>query len=277
MQIRLQIALHALLLLCTGHLFSQGYYSVGARSNALVNASVTLVDAWAYHHNPGALGELTEMQVGVSYENRFLLKELQSQGLAFAMPLKVGVISVGGQFFGNKNYRSQRVGVGYSMKLSKRFFAGVQLNYQGLQLGENYGNKNTLTGEAGIIAYITDNWKMGVSVSNISRTKLASYANERYQTTFRLGTSYNLSKKVLFIAEMEKSIDYKLQGKFAIEYTPIKDLFIRGGVGVNPTVVGLGFGYNFKFVQLDIGSNYHPTLGWSPHISLMYKGNSKKQ
>lgn len=263
------------LLLSTTTLFSQGYNSVGARSNALVNASVTLNDVWAYHHNPGAVGEIKETTAGISYENRFLLKELQSQGFAFAQPLKVGVISVGGQFFGNRNYRSQRVGVGYAMKLAEKLYAGVQLNYQGLQLGENYGNKNTLTGEAGIIAYLTENWKLGVAVTNVSRTKLADYTNERYATTFRLGTSYNLSDKVLFIAEVEKSIDYKLRTRFAIEYTPIEQLFIRGGVGLQPTEFGLGFGYRFSVIQLDFGSNYHPILGWSPHVGLTYKAKKK--
>lgn len=277
MQIRLLIAIIALLLLSHFGTFAQGYYAIGARSNALVNASVTLADVWAYHHNPGALGELKETSVGVSYENRFLVKELQSQGIAFAQPLKVGVISVGGQFFGNKNYRAQRVGVGYALKISKHFFAGVQINYQGIQLGENYGNRNTVTGEAGIIAYITSDLKVGASVTNLSRTRLASYAKERFQTTLRLGASYNLSNKVLFIIEAEKAIDYKLEGRFAIEYSPIKQLFVRAGVAVNPTIFGIGFGYAFKYIQLDFGSNFHPTLGWSPNISLTYKGNPKKQ
>ncbi len=263
------------LLLININILAQGYVAIGARSNALVNASATLNDVWAFHHNPGALGEIKETSVGISYENRFLIKDLQSQGFAFAQPLKVGVISVGGQFFGNRNYRSQRVGVGYSMKLTPKLFAGVQLNYQGLQLGENYGNKNTLTGEAGIVAYITDKWKFGASVTNVSRTKLADYVNERFQTTMRIGTSYNLSNKVLFLAEVQKSIDYQFRGLFAIEYTPIEQLFIRGGVGINPTEFGLGIGYRFKFIHLDVGSNFHPVLGWSPHVGLTYVAKKK--
>ena len=259
----------------TTTLIAQGYNSVGARSNALVNASLTLNDVWAYHHNPGALGEIKQTTAGISYENRFLIKDLQSQAFAVAQPLKVGVISVGGQFFGNRTYRSQRVGVGYSMKLSEKFFAGVQLNYQGLQLGENYGNKNTLTGEAGIVAYLTSNWKMAAAVTNVSRTRLADYQEERFATTIRLGTSYNLSNKVLFLAEVEKSVDYKARGRFAIEYSPLEQLFVRCGVGLQPTEFGLGFGYRWSFLQLDFGTNYHPILGWSPHIGLTYKGNKK--
>lgn len=62
----------------TCYSFSQGWLPVGARSNSLVNASVAIADVWAYHHNPGALGELKQAAAGISYENRFLLKELQS-------------------------------------------------------------------------------------------------------------------------------------------------------------------------------------------------------
>ena len=54
--------------------FAQGYSYVGARSNSLVNASIGLVDGWAYHHNPGALGLIKKAEIGVSYSTKYLLR-----------------------------------------------------------------------------------------------------------------------------------------------------------------------------------------------------------
>lgn len=260
-----------LLLTCISSIsFSQGWMPVGSRSNALANASVTLSDAWAFHHNPGALGELKQMAVGVSYENRFLLKEFQSQGVVFAQPLKYGVISVGAQFYGYKQFRSQRVGAGYSLRLFDNLFAGVQLNYQGLQLNENYGNKNGVTAEAGLQALITDNIRFGFSVTNIGRTRLNAYQDERLMTMFRFGMSYSFTSKVLVLLEGSKTVMNRARLKGAVEYQPLDNFFVRAGVATAPIEISFGFGYKWKVIAIDLGSSYHQILGWSPNFSLTY-------
>ncbi len=78
------------------------------RSMSLGNASVALNDVWAFHHNPAAIVGLKKVAFGVSYENRFLLRELQSQGFVVAFPIKRGVISLGGQTFGFTNFNTLR-------------------------------------------------------------------------------------------------------------------------------------------------------------------------
>lgn len=256
---------------------SQGWLPVGARSNSLANASVTIPDVWAFHHNPGALAELNQVSVGVSYENRFLLKELQSQGVAYAQPLKYGVLSVGAQFYGYKQFRTQRIGAGYSLKLAERFFAGVQLNYQGLQLNENYGNRHSVTAEAGLQALLTENWRLGFSVTNIGRARLNEYQDERFSTNFRLGMSYLLSDKVLFLLEGSKTVVHKARIKAAVEYQAVKNFYVRAGVAGAPIEFSFGLGYKWNVISIDAGSSYHQLLGWSPNFSLTYTANKKKE
>ncbi len=255
---------------------AQGYSYVGARSNSLVNASVGLVDGWAYHHNPGALGLIKKAEIGVSYSTKYLLKDFQSQGVVYLQPMKKGVVSFGAQLFGLDALKSERIGIGYSLKLVDKLSLGVQMNYQGLQFGSNYGSKNSATAEAGIYADITDKFKFGASVFNLGRTRLASFQNERMTTLVRMGFAYHLSQKVLFLIETEKNIYYKLRLKGAVEYQPIKKFFFRGGIATQPVELAFGFGYRFKIIQLDLGSSYHQLIGWSPHISLTYKFEKEK-
>jgi hypothetical protein len=252
--------------------FSQGWLPMGGRSNSMANATVAMSDPWSYHHNPGALAEVEKVSIGACYENRFLLKELQSQGLVYVQPLKTGVLSFGAQSYGYNLYRTFRIGAGYSLKLSEKFSAGVQLNYQGIRLSENYGSKNILTAEFGILAKLTENWKIGVSVFNLGRAKLSAYEDDRFTTLMRLGTSYSFSKKVIVAAEVEKNVDYKLRLKAGLDYQVVKNFFFRAGFATQPVEVTFGFGYKFKVVQLDFGSAYHQQLGWSPHFSLTYQG-----
>lgn len=252
--------------------FGQGYYPMGGRSQSLANTSNTLEDVWAYHHNPAALTGIQKMEVGISYENRFLLKEMQSQGFVFAIPLKRGVISAGGQRFGYRNFLSYKAGIGYSMKLSEHLSAGVQMNYAGVRLPENYGSKNTVTAEVGLLAKITDKWKLGFSLFNLGRNKLSDYQEDRFSTVMRLGSSYSISSKVLIMAEAEKNVDYTLRGKFGIEYKVVNNFFLRGGFATAPVEGSFGFGYRFKEqLKLDVGSSYHQILGWSPHCSFSFQ------
>ena len=95
----------------------QGYSFSGSRSQALANASVCLSDVFAYHNNPANAAGQKEVSFGLAYENRFLLKELQHQSYAVLIPLKFGVLSIGGNSFGYRDFRTFKNGVGYSMKL----------------------------------------------------------------------------------------------------------------------------------------------------------------
>jgi long-subunit fatty acid transport protein len=254
------------------HSFGQGYYPMGGRSQSLANASATLEDVWAFHHNPAALTGVQKMEIGISYENRFLLKEMQSQGVAFALPVKRGVISAGGLRFGYRNFLSYKAGLGYSLKLSQFLSAGVQLNYLGVRLPENYGSKTTVTAELGLLAKITEKWNLGFSLFNLGRNKLSDYQEDRFSTVMRLGSSYTISNKVLITAEAEKNVDYAMRGKFGIEYNLIDNFFLRGGFASSPIEGSFGFGYRFEEqLKLDIGSSYHQILGWSPHCSFSFQ------
>lgn len=255
--------------------FSQGWLPAGARSMSMANASVGMHDVWSYHNNPGSIGKIDRLSAGIAYENRFLLRELQTQGLAVAVPLKVGVISVGGFTYGYTQYRSTKVGLGYSMTLSEKLYAGVQLNYQGIQFAQNYGSANALTGEAGVYGEINDHWSFGMSVFNLGRTKLAEFEDDRFSTLMRLGTAYTFSDKVIVSAEFEKGVEYELRFKSGVEYEAMKNFYVRGGVATAPIEFTFGTGYDFGFLQLDFGSAFHQILGWSPHFSLTYKGKAK--
>jgi hypothetical protein len=247
---------------------AQGWQPMGSRSMSLSNATVALDDVWAYHHNPAALSNLKKIEFGVSYENRFLLKELQSQGIVVAIPVKKGVISFGSQSYGYNQFRTYRNGLGYSMKLAEFLSVGVQLNHHFVRISSNYGNHQTVTAEVGALAKINDKWSVAFSVFNITRNRLSEFAEDRYSTIMRLGTKFSVSEKVLFLAEAEKNVDYIIRFKTGIEYLPLDNFYVRGGFATAPIEFSFGLGYAFSGkYKLDLGSAYHQVLGWSPHFS----------
>lgn len=255
---------------------AQGWQPVGARFQSLSNATVALSDVWSYHHNPAGLTELKCASLGFSYENRFLLKELQTQAFVFAQPFKWGVLSLGAQSFGYKYYRTTRIGMGYSLRLSEKFSAGVQLNYQGIRI-ENYGSKGTMTAEAGFLAKIAENITLGFSVSNLGRAQLTDFQDERFSTFLRLGMQYQISQKVRTLLEVEKEVKSKIRVKGGLEYELLNRFFMRAGAASQPIEFSFGFGYQFKNrLKMDLGSAWHQQLGWSPHVGMTFDFKSKE-
>lgn len=271
----MKLKLFTLLILSINLTFAQGWFPVGARSMSLGNASVALNDVWSVHHNPGALAELTSMQAGVSYENRFSLKELQYQAAAFALPLKNGAFGFGFQNSGFSLYRSMRVGFGYGMKLGENFSVGVNLNYMSVRIAD-YGQKGNVGADIGLMAKINEKTSVGFSVINLNRAKLVDFQDDRFSTFLRLGLRYNVSSKVLLLAEVEKEIQSSIRPKGAMEYK-ISDLFcLRLGVGGAPAYLTFGSGFTFKNgLKLDFGTAWNQTMGWSPHVGLNMNFNKK--
>tara|TARA_B100000508_G_scaffold118450_1_gene98536 strand:- start:51579 stop:52418 length:840 start_codon:yes stop_codon:yes gene_type:complete len=259
---------------------AQGWLPQGARSAALGESSVTFVDAFSFHHNPGALGFLEKGTVGFSYQSRYLLKELQSQGFAVAQPLKKGVISVGGQFYGYEQFRTNRLGAGYSMKLSDNIAVGVQLNYMSLRLDPTYGVRHTLSGEFGLLGKINDDISIGFSVVNLGRAKLSDFQDDRFSTLIRLGASYQIVDDLLITAEIMQEVAFQARLKGGFEYNPemVSMLSVRCGVQSNPMELAFGFGLDFDPVKLDLATQYNQLLGWTPSAGLVIDFyNAKKE
>lgn len=258
-------------LLVHSALYAQGWQPAGARSMSMANSTVAVSDVWSFHHNPGALALIRKTSAGISYENRYLLKELQTQAMAIAHPLKAGVISAGAQLYGYRLYRTSRIGLGYSLKLTDRISAGVQLNYQRLRI-EHYGSRSTVTAEAGLLAKINEKIAIGFSIMNVGRNKLSAFQDDRFSTFMRLGLNYRISDKAIVLVETEKEVQSRLRVKGGMEYEVLNSFFIRAGGACNPIEVAFGFGYQFKTgVKLDMGSAWQQQLGWSPHFGLTYE------
>jgi hypothetical protein len=250
--------------------FAQGWMPQGARSAAVGNTSVTFEDAFAYHHNPGALGFMQQPSIAVNYEARFLLRELQSQGFAYAQPLKTGVLSVGGQFYGYETFRTNRIGLGYSMPLSDNLSAGIQMNYLSLRLDPAYGIKHTVTGEVGLLAKMTEDLVLGFSAVNIGRNRLSDFQDDRFSTLMRLGVGYKIIKELNLLFEIEQAVGYKPRLRGGIEYHPIDFFYFRMGVQGAPMEYSFGAGFKFDRIMIDLASHYNQILGWTPSASFVF-------
>jgi hypothetical protein len=253
--------------------FAADNYPVGARSAGVANASVTFSDVWSTFHNQAGLASLKNISVGTYFENRFLVSELGLRSLAVAVPVgKTGVFGASGTFFGYATYSEKKAGLSFAKKFGEKISAGIQLNYLNTFFNDEfYGSRTSFAVEGGILAEPIKNLKIGAHIFNPNKAKVAEYGDERIPVIMRLGASYKFSEKVLLSSEVEKDIDYENVFKVGLEYHPVEVLYIRGGIASNPSLSCFGFGLKLKQFIVDMSTQYHQVLGFSPQFSLGYE------
>jgi len=264
-----------ILLITTGFsAVAQVYPQIGARSAGLGSTGLTFNDVYSVYNNPGAFGALEETAIGVNYENRFLLKELSTQSLAFGYHTEnSGNFGVQFQQYGFSLYRELQGGITYGTKLFDGFYGGVAINFHSIQLAESYGSRNTASGSLGIFYEATESLHFGVRVQNISRTVLAEFEDERLPTVFGMGATYAFSEKVLWTLEAEKALVQPINVKSGLEMHPHEILYLRVGVNSYPFQSAFGFGLQFENLQFDMTTGWHSNLGMSPSAGLTYTFN----
>ncbi|MCK9255606.1 MAG: hypothetical protein GX793_02815 [Bacteroidales bacterium] len=265
-----------LLISISAYSFSQAStYSAGARAAGMANSGLTNLDAWAVFNNPAAYSFLNQKEIGLYYENRFLLKQTGYGAMTFSTPLFGGSLGLGFSHFGYSQFQDDKFALGYSQHLFKSFSLGVQLNYFSLRQAEDYGNLNALSFEAGILSKPNDKLSIAAYVFNPLNLGYFEDAGLKMPVTLRLGVSYLFSKSLLLSLETGKSINgYTPIFKSGLEYLINEEFAMRAGLSLKPVEYSFGMGYNTIFgnnkIGFDLAFAYHQVLGSSPKISVCY-------
>ena len=243
----------------------------GVRQHALGNSGANIHDVWSAKNNPGAFAFMEESQASVTYQNRFLISELMTQGLAYGHHSKKGNFGVFIQHSGFNLFRTIQFGGTYALALSPRLGMGVNFNYQQIRFGDIYGSKHHFSGSLGINYKLTDNFSIGASAQNINRSKVSDFQNERLPTTMVMGVLYHISSKVSWMLDVEKEITSQLNVKTGLEMKAHDYFEVRLGINSYPFQSSFGFGVHFKKIDIDIAAIWHSQIGLTPSLGLVYK------
>lgn len=252
-------------------------YPFGGRQAGMANAAVAIYDLWAISHNQAGLAKLQSSAAGIYFENRYMVREMSLGAAAFAMPVNAGVFGLSLSYFGHSLYHESKVGLAYARSFGERLSAALQFNYMYAFVGGNYNNAaGNVSIEMGMIYEMLPGLHIGAHVFNPTRTKLASVDqlyDEYIPVIMRFGMAYAFSDRVLISVETEKEIDRKAVVKTGIEYQVANNLYVRGGIGTNPTQHAFGFGFQTGAIIIDLSSSFHHVLGYSPQASILYQFN----
>lgn len=244
---------------------------VGGKTNSIGNCSVALSEFWSCHNNPAGFANYNNIAVGLSYENRFLLKELAYKNIGVIIPFDIGVIGITASQFGYNHYNENLIGIGLSRNFGPNLKIGLKLDYIFFKYSTDYAKIQTATFELGLQYHINKSLCLGAYIFNPINVKLKTLNNEKIPIIMRIGLSYFVKEDFLITAEVEENFENDFSYRFGLEYEIYKKIFVRSGFQLRPEIFTFGFGYDYNWFTIDISAQMNQILGASLSCSFIYK------
>ncbi len=232
-------------------------------------------DPFSFTSNQAALALSKSAAVGVYGERRFMLSENSAYGVAVAIPTKMGNFGIQANYAGFKNFNESKIGLAYGRSLGSKLSIGAQFNYYNYQIPQ-YQNASAINFEGGVIVHLTEKLNAGLHVYNPVGGNLGKTGNEKLAAVYKLGVGYDASADFNASVEVLKEESKSINLKAAVQYQFIKQFFARAGFMSETETVFAGFGLGWQNFRLDISGSYHPQLGFSPGLMLIYNFKEPK-
>jgi hypothetical protein len=231
--------------------------------------SKNFLDAFSFISNQASLSSLKEISAGAYAEQRFLLKELNITTLAIAVPIKNGGLGFTTNYFGNENYNELQAGIAYAKKLGSMADIGIQFDYYAIKI-PGYTNYNTVIFEVATIFHPTEKLNIGFQIYNPAGGKLGKNSNEKLASIYKAGMGYEVSDQVFINAQIIKEENKPVDVNAGLQYIFANQFFARIGISSATATPYAGAGFHWKNFRLDATVSYHPQLGFSPGLMLIY-------
>lgn len=238
--------------------------------------SLTNTDVFSFTSNQASLAQLKNASAGVFAEKRFLLTELNSYTAAMVLPTSSGNFGLKAGYYGFSDYNETQLGLAYARKLGKKVDIGAQFNYNGIRIA-GYGDDAAASFEIGTVLHVTDKLHAGVHLNNPVGGKFGKNQQEKLASVYTFGLGYEASEKFFVSAEIVKEEDQPVNVNAGLQYKFLSRIWARAGMSSNTSTAWLGLGLTIKSFRVDVTSAYHPQLGITPGVLLLFNFNAKEE
>ena len=250
---------------------------VAASYTGLGAYSLNHTDVFSFTANAASLAQLKNVAAGVYAEKRFLLNELNNYTAAIGVPTATGNFGLKAGYTGFSDYNETQIGLAYARKLGSKVDIGAIFNYNDIRISGGYGNAAAVSFEIGTVLHITEKLQAGIHINNPVGGKFGKMEQEKLSSVYTLGFGYDASEKFFIGAEIQKEEDQPVNVNAGLQYQFLPQLLARGGISTATSSAWLGIGVLLKSFRLDVTSSYHPQLGITPGLLLLFnfKENDK--
>ena len=237
--------------------------------------SINHADVFSFTANQASLAQLKNSAAGVYGERRFLLSELNNYTATIGLTTNSGNFGVKANYSGFSDYNETQLGLAYGRKMGNKVDIGAQINYQSIRIN-SYGNASAVSFELGTILHLTDKLHAGLHATNPVGGKFGKDQQEKLSSVYSFGIGYEASDKFLVSAEIQKEEDQPVNVNAGFQYIFIPQLLVRAGMSSATSAAWLGLGLTIKSFRLDVTTSYHPQLGITPGVLMLFNFNRKQ-
>lgn len=258
-----------------GSVFGQSFHeSVAAGYPITGNWNKPGCAIWTAMINPALIVREQQAKVGLYTERRFLMQELAQYRLAVIIPRASDGFGFEFTRGGFQASFEQRFRGMYSYRLGKQISTGVSFDYWQLsQTGQK--SIRVISGALGVLYQLSADWSFAFLLANPARpgSGTASLTN---RWTGRAGIAFQASDQTGIQAEIIHEQFSGTTWQCSLEYDPVPFLFLRAGIRGNTEMYWTEAGLIKSNYQFGLTGSYHPVLGWSPGLNLVFNWNAKK-
>jgi len=253
-----------------GHMIPNGYPSLN-------NFSTSQTDVYATKNYPAALAQLPNNSVALYAERKFMLAEMNVYTFTTGVKTQKGTFGLHGNYFGAAMFRQMNISLGYGLTVSEKIDVGAQFNYHSINQANGYGKTTSINASVGATFHLTDKMHLGLNVYNPTGSKWSKTDGEKLPAQYSLGVGYDVSTDVCFTAEIMKEENLPAGVKAGLHYRFAKQFFARAGVVTASSNWFAGVGFNVVKYRIDLACSYHPQLGITPGLLLLFEVGKKNK
>jgi hypothetical protein len=242
-------------------------------SNAIAQTSVADSHNWTAFNNPAMLGYLEKPEIGIEFENRYLLSELSTKTCQLALPSNLMNTGLSFSYFGYSLYHEMMLGLDFSRNFSDKFAMGVQFNYYTAFFSASNSYHGAFLPQVGLSVKLSPKFNLGFHSFNPFQINIRTkYSVKRIPSIFSMGTEYSFTPDVVWRAQIDKEVSSNYRFATGFEYQMLQNLNIQlGAYSSDYLVPCLGFGFKTGAFMVNLNCEQHPLLGLNTNAVIKYR------
>ena len=265
------ITLNCLLVFCQ-FLFPQ-IATIIPSSESIASTSVADTHNWSAFNNPAMMGYVEKPELGLQYENRYLLPELSTKSIQFALPS--GLINTGISFsyFGYSLYHEMIAGIGFARNFSDKFAMGVQFNYYTAFFSASNSYRGAFLPQIGLSVQLSTKFNIAFNTFNPFQSNIQTeFVIKRLPSIFSMGTGYYFSSDFVWRTQIDKELSSNYRFATGFEYQMVQSIAVKlGAYSSGYLVPCLGIGFRTGAILINLNCEMHPLLGLNTLAAIKYR------
>lgn len=246
------------------------------------NQEVIPINTMAYQQNnsallglsalPALLGFQRKVELGITIENKYNLKELTQIRLGFGIPVLNGNLTLISSLQGSAFHSTYTGALSYGIQLNKQTTVGLALGIAQFRLRE-YKPEIITQVTAGIAHLINEKTLLAVHYDYNQNIKPNSNTDKSKAEGLTIGIGYKMSTSV-FVQMEAKQLQQKIRISPCINWIPFEKIGFWCGTNGSGQL-HLGINGQLKKATALLGMSSHPQLGYSLLLQFNHRLNDK--